>query len=159
MDILATPNRKYLWMHLMVIGSIIFGQLIIPDFVGAWYIMIPRPQFVAAGALPCDSRPALSPEYVPKNCDLMLETITGTTKQQQYADSDGRENTTVIWDGGHWSRTDTSRPAVTLSLVFPALAFVFLLVGLVGGGRLRQVAYIYSLPIIATGILVALVRG
>ena len=154
MDLFARPNRKYLWIHLSVVGSIVFGQLIIPDFVEVWYIMIDRPQLIAAGALPCDRRPALSPEFVPRNCDLLLETITGPARQQQYTDTEGRETTTVVWESGHWSRTDTSHPVLMLSLILPALAFVALLFAL-----RRPVAYLYAIPIIATGLLVPILRG
>lgn len=175
-DILAPSNRKYLWIHLTVIGSIMFGQLIIPDFVGAWYIMITRPQLIAAGARPCDARPALSPEFVPKNCDLLLETITGPARQQQYTDTGGRGTTTVTWEGGHWSRTDTSYPVTVLSMILPALAFATLLLAQVRRVRrtgafwswdlakhsfdqFEQLILLYALPIIVTGALVTTFRG
>ena len=92
-DIFARQNRKHLW----VVATIVFTQFIIPDFVGAWYVAIVRPQLIAAGGQPCDARPALSPELVPRNCDLVLETASGTTRQQEYTDRDGRGTTTVIW--------------------------------------------------------------
>ena len=154
MALFAPANRKYLWIHLTMIGSIIFGQLIIPDFVGVWYVMITRPQLIAAGARPCDARPALSPEFVPKNCDLVLEEITGPARQQQYTDTDGRGTTTVVWEGGHWSRTDTTHPVIVLSLIQPALALVALLFA-----RRWPVIYLYAAPIIVTGVLVSMFRA